>query len=122
MSHCQSNITTYICIYQLTNKQKVEIMNIAQEILIQLGGNKFRVMTGSSQFTSGKNSLSMKLIRNNSGANYLRITLTPMDVYKMEFISIRGESMKTKREFEEVYFDQLQSIFTEVTGLYTKLY
>jgi len=94
---------------------------IAQTILTQLGGNKFRVMTGSKQFIAGTNSLSMKLARNASGANYLRITLGSMDVYKMEFISIRAGKMKTKHEFENVYCDKLVSFFESTTKLYTSL-
>ena len=97
-------------------------MTVANEILRQLGGNRFIAMTGSKNFVASaeKNYLGMKLTRNASGANYLRITLTPMDVYKMEFISIRGNSMKTKVEFNDVYCDQLQTLFTEATGLYTQ--
>lgn len=95
-------------------------MKVAETILNQLGGNRFIAMTGSKNFAASENYLSMKLTRNASGANYLKITLTPMDVYKMEFISIRGNSIKTKVEFDNVYCDQLQSLFTEATGLYTK--
>ena len=97
-------------------------MKVAQTILNQLGGNRFIAMTGSKNFVSSeeKSYLGMRLTRNQSGANYLRITLTPMDVYKMEFISLRGNSMKTKIEFNNVYCDQLQELFTEATGLYTK--
>ena len=95
-------------------------MEVAKTILSQLGGNRFAMMTGSKNFVAGANTLSMKLSRNKSGGNYLRITLTPADVYKMEFISIRGMKMTTKKEFENVYCDQLQSIFTDATGLYTK--
>ena len=96
-------------------------MKVAETILNQLGGRRFVMMTGSKQFIAGKDSLSFKLSRNSSGANYLRITLTPMDVYNMEFISIRGNSMKTKHEFNDVYCDILTSIFEKTTGLYTSL-
>lgn len=97
-------------------------MKVANTILNQLGGRRFIAMTGSKNFIASEknNSLSMKLTRNQSGANYLRISLTPLDVYKMEFISIRGNSMKTKVEFNDVYCDQLQELFTEATGLYTR--
>jgi len=94
---------------------------IAETILHQLGGRRFIVMTGSKNFIAGKNSLSMKIPRNKSGANYLRITLTSMDDYTMEFISIRGTEMKTKKTSEGVYCDQLQDLFTYHTGLYTQL-
>ena len=96
-------------------------MEIATEILKQLGGNKFIVMTGSKNLVAGKNSLSMKLSRNESKANHLKIELTPMDVYSMKFISIRGGNMKIVEKYDNVYCDQLQNIFTKETGLYTKL-
>ena len=70
---------------------------------------------------SGANYLTMKLTRNASSANYLRITLNSMDVYEMEFISIRGMKRTIKKKFENVYNDQLQKLFTEATGLYTSL-
>ncbi len=106
--------------HQLKTKQMGN-QAVAQEILRQLGGKKFVVMTGSKNFIAGDNTLSMKLSRNSSGANYLRITLTGMDDYNLEFISIRGQSMKTKHEVNGVYCEQLQSVFTEKTGLYTYL-
>ena len=94
---------------------------VAETILKQLGGRRFSVMTGSKNFIDGGNSLSMKLTRNQSWANYLRITLTSMDDYTMEFISIRGAKMTTKNELNGVYFDQLQDMFTQITGLNTRL-
>ena len=96
-------------------------MTTATTILQQLGGRRFQVMTGSYNFVSNGNSLTMKLRRNAAKATHLRITLTSMDDYTMEFISCRGASIKTKAEFEGVYCDQLQSFFTETTGLYTSL-
>lgn len=94
---------------------------IAKEILNQLGGNRFIAMTGSKKFGADKNSLSMKLRHNKSGANYLRITLNVMDTYDMEFISVRGASRIVKKKLEGIYNDQLQAMFTDVTGLYTSL-
>jgi hypothetical protein len=95
---------------------------VATTILNQLGGNKFLAMTGSYNLVAGEKMLAMKLRRNQSKSNYLRITLTSMDDYLMEFISTRGASVKVKNSFEGVYFDQLQSIFTDITGMYTKLF
>ena len=96
-------------------------MEVAKTILAQLGGNKFLVMTGSKNLAAGKDKLSMKLTRNKSAANYLIITLTVMDTYTMEFVSVRGASRKVKKTYENVYGDQLQALFTEATGLYTSL-
>ena len=94
---------------------------VAETILKQLGGRRFAVMTGANNFIDGGDSLSMKLKRNQSGANYLRITLTPADEYKMEFIKANVKGMKTIKEFDGVFCDQLQNFFTEVTGMYTRL-
>ena len=63
----------------------------------------------------------MKLRRNRSKANYLRITLNGKDLYDVQFTSIRGTSMKVKSEFYDLYWDQLRQIFEEVTGFYTSL-
>ena len=106
---------------------------VAKEILVQLGGNKFIAMTGSKNLVSDKNTLRMDLTRNKSGANKLFITLDVMDTYTMVFIKfspfkintktgeITKEKLREIQKIEGVYFDQLQSIFTETTGLYTHL-
>jgi len=103
-------------------------MKTSKTILEQLGGNKFIAMTGSSNFTyDSKNDiyLSMKLAKNVSKANYLTITLTPMDTYKMEFTSVRTKNWELERKviatIENVYCDQLSAAFTKVTGMYTSL-
>jgi len=110
-----------------TNNKKPEAMTtatqtIAKEILNQLGGNKFIVMTGSKNFIDGGNYLSMKLSRNSANAQYLVITIEWSDTYKMEFFSLNKNYERImKAEFSGVYNDQLQQIFTKVTGLYTRM-
>ena len=96
-------------------------MNTAETILSQLGGRKFIIMTGSSNFLASNNSLSMKLTRNASKANYLKITLNGNDLYDLEFISFRGMKRTIKKQFTNIYCDQLVSIFESSTGLYTSL-
>ena len=94
---------------------------VATTILNQLGGRKFLAFTGSKNLIAGENFLTMKLARNSSGANYLKISLNAMDTYEVEFISIRSDAtMKTKHEFNGIYNDQLVNIFETTTGLYTK--
>ena len=95
-------------------------MQIAKTILQQLGGNTFVYMTGARNLVSTKNGIAFKIGRNSSGANYLRINLNGKDLYDIEFISIRGTSMKTKHTFNDIYCDQLVQIFESTTGLYTK--
>lgn len=79
-------------------------------------------MTGVKNLAGSDNSLSMKLRTNKSKANYLTITLLPSDTYKMEFVNVnRNLDRKEIKVYEDVYCDQLQELFTEVTGMYTKL-
>ena len=105
--------------------------SVPQTILQQLGGNKFVLMTGSKNF-EGKNPtatdkgyLRMKLIKNAGNVNYLTVTLDWDDTYTMEFFKLsltKGEIKKTNfKTFNDVYFDDLQEIFTSVTQLYTSL-
>lgn len=96
-------------------------MQVAETILKQLGGNQFIAMTGSSNFGATDNSLQMKLTRNKLSASHLIITLNSMDTYDLEFFSIRKFEKKSKKSIEGVYSDQLRSIFTKETGLYTSL-
>ena len=109
--------------------------SVPEIILDQLGGNHFWVMTGCHHLLGDKKSLQMKIPRNASRANYLKLTLEPDDTYRMEFrryrdecFSIRnGKCYQTKaineivQTYDGVYFDQLQALFTHVTGMYTSL-
>ena len=97
-------------------------MKVANEILAHLGGSKFVVMTGSKNFAGDDNSLRMNLTRNKVSARFLKITLNSMDTYDLEFfgMSRKGDKL-VKATRDGIYCDQLQAVFTEVTGLYTSL-
>ena len=108
-------------------------MRVADIILEQLGGYRFMRMTGSHGFISDGNTLRMVLRKNASKANRLWITLDPDDTYTMRFFkytptkwnnktfSYSPEKIKEIKEIKGVYCDQLQDIFTEATGLYTRI-
>ena len=112
----------------MTNKE------IATTILEQLGGRKFVVMTGSSQFIAFDNGLTMKLTKNISKANRMTVTLNEMDLYDIKFEKVVAPRMNKKdytfstgstkmiAEFKDVYADQLRDIFTETTGMYCTLF
>lgn len=102
----------------MTTVQSKEICAI---ILQQLGGRRFIAMTGSKNFVADGNTLRMNLTRNRVQAKWLSITLNEMDTYDMVFQGIKGGELVTKVEKLGIYDDQLQSIFTDVTGLYTSL-
>ncbi len=113
-------------------------MNFASTILEQLGGNRFLAMTGTKNLVKNteKKTLTMKLIPNKSKAKWLKITLNSFDTYDMEFmgekktlnpewaaagIKIFDSTTVTIEKIEGAYDDMLQSVFTSVTGLYTRL-
>lgn len=109
-------------------------MGVAQTILKQLGGNKFITMTGAKNLVADGNTLKMTLPRNRSKANTLWITYNRgKDSYKMEFLKfsdlrvnartgkVTDEKFETIKKYGDVYFDQLQELFTSVTGMHTRL-
>ena len=99
------------------------VMSVASIILEQLGGNRFVAMTGASRFGSQSDSLQFRLPARfaRDGINFVSITLLPSDTYRMSFCSLRGTKLRTVSECSDVYCDQLQSLFTKVTGLDTHL-
>lgn len=110
---------------------------IAATILEQLGGRRFMMMTGIKEFcTMNGNNLCMRLGRNMSKANQLRIEYDyGKDLYTMRFIRytapgitvktgkaiFREEKISEVRVFEDVFCDQLEELFREVTGLETRM-
>ena len=90
-------------------------------------------MTGSKDFLSDGNTLRMTLRKNKSAANRLYITLTADDLYEMRFFrytpgGLNKKTLEWKDEktvevqtYTGVFWDMLQEIFTEVTGMNTSL-
>lgn len=101
---------------------------IAETILQQLGGNRFAVMTGSKNFMRIAHGLIFDLSRNMTSANCCEITLNGLDLYDIKFY-LRRQNHKTWdvtkkviREYYDVYAEMLPEIFTETTGMYTRLF
>ena len=105
------------------NKDKYESGDVARIIWEQLGGNKFRMMTGAKNLLNLGDGLAMKLGRNSSNSNYLKITLNSMDLYDMEFCKLtRMGEKKSVTEYSDVYNDMLTEVFEKHTGMYTSLF
>lgn len=110
---------------------------IATTILTQMGGHRFITMTGAKNFGVVEKGLMMQLLqgKTTNKANWLTIRLDEgTDTYIMKFEKItkprwnskKGTMTEGKRvtisEYQDVYFDQLEEIFTAETGLYTRLF
>lgn len=98
---------------------------VANTILLQLGGNKFRVMTGANNFVGTDDSLIFRLPGAGgfckNGINKVVIRLTPADLYDVEFYRLRSKAAKLIEKAEGVYCDQLRGVFERATGLRTSL-
>lgn len=109
----------------MTMMSKEERIQIAETIRQQLGGNRFAVFTGARNFVALENGgLSFRLPNNaKNGINTVTVELTPLDTYSVKFArvsSYRGQMKHSvKASYDDVYCDQLVSIFESTTGLYT---
>jgi hypothetical protein len=97
-------------------------LTVAKIILSQLGGNKFVAMTGAKNLAGDEKSLSMRIGRNSSNSNYMKITLNSMDMYDIRFSRIVKYQEKNIKEYNNVFNDMLTDIFTKHTGMYTRLF
>lgn len=96
-------------------------MQVAKTILEQLGGSRFLAMTGAKNLAGSEKALTFRIGKNKSKANLVKIELTAADDYTVTFYRVEGVYLKEVEQSEGIYFDQLQALFTEVTGLYTRL-
>jgi len=101
-------------------------MEIANTIYKQLGGGRFKLMTGAKHFSAGDKCLMFGLPYNfaKDGINKIKISLTPMDTYKVEFWRI-GRAPKFEQklvsEHDDVYVDSLRELISDNTGLALKM-
>jgi len=109
-----------------TREEKIEIAN---EIIRQLGGRKFTVMTGARDYMAIDDGLTFRIpgTSTKSHINRVRVILDPSDTYTVSFWNYRKQknihtpSMKKIAEHSMIYYDGLQQIFTAETGLDTHL-
>ena len=109
-------------------KASEQAKQVAADILRQLGGNKFVVMTGVTNLVYGEKPaigayLQMKLRRNKKGYTHLVVQYHySMDVYSMEFLKVdKYGERKVVELISNVYDDDLAPTFEEQTGYYTHL-
>jgi hypothetical protein len=104
---------------------------VANTILAQLGGRKFLAMTGAKNLgyadgPDGLGYLSFKLPSDphfvRDGINYVKIELTPADLYRVEFGRAWGRKYAPKAQHDDVFAEDLPGLFEDVTGLRTRLF
>jgi hypothetical protein len=119
-------------IHGATVEDTTDYIAVAQTIGAQLGGSKFKAMTGAKDFMSlspkggdaPRGGLRFSLPANFafSGINRVFIRLNDTDTYDLEFgkatfSKTKGSSYKVIETSEGVYAENLREVFTERTGL-----
>jgi hypothetical protein len=98
-------------------------MNKASIILQQLGSNRFIAMTGAKAFgvVANGEGLGFRIPKSKDGINHIEIVLNGKDLYDMTFSKIVKYKLTVVSVKNDIFCDMLQEVFTDVTGLYTKL-
>jgi hypothetical protein len=100
-------------------------LTVAKTILEQLGGRRFRAMTGASNFTGAENELIFMLPGNRgfvkNRINKVVVHLDPSDTYTVTFYRVAKGEGKMIETHSDIYCDELQECFTAATGLETRL-
>lgn len=96
---------------------------VAQTIWTQLGAGRFSMMTGAKAEMALENGIQIKLKRNMSGANKMRVNLTADDLYTVEFwkVSAKTGACKVVVSADGLYADMLAPYFEKITGMYTTM-
>lgn len=84
------------------------------------GGNRLVAMIGAKNFVRDEKNYTIGFkfaAKATNKANYCRIKLNAMDLYDVEFISIRGVNVKTISTHNGLYADMLKGTFEDETGL-----
>jgi len=81
------------------------------DIINQLGGNKFIIRTGASIFSEGKNYVTFTILNAKNNIRYVKITYK-LNTYDIQFYLRNGEKFKEKKDI----YCNLKDIFTITTG------
>lgn len=96
-------------------------MTIAHTILQQLGGGRFTLFTGAKNLLAGPNFLKFQMPRNPMGVKWMKITLTPADLYLIETFKFTKGEVVLIDSCDDVFAEDLQTVFTKMTGFHTNL-
>lgn len=101
-----------------------ERLRVANTILTQLGGHRFFIMTGAKQPIAIENGVMFTLPARlaKQGINRVRIELNASDTYTMTTLKVNARRDENKEIQCEplIYCDQLEAVFEDMTGVYTR--
>lgn len=94
----------------------------AAETIRQQIGSRALYMIGAKNLLADAKSLTFKIGRNDNGVTHIRVTLSPLDLYTVEFLRCVGtRPVVTVAERDMIYADSLCSVIETETGLRTSL-
>ena len=103
-------------------------MQIAQEILRQLGGQgRLKAMIAAKNFVAVSagnqpaNGLQFQFMKGKDGVNMVVIRLNGDDLYDVEFLAVRGVKFRPVAVRNNLFFDQLEAAFWDIAGLAIRL-
>lgn len=98
-------------------------MTVSKTILEQLGGNRFIAMTGAKEFVGDEDRLIFRvpatMVRGRG--SHVEVVLNAVDLYDVRLIRIRQLEPKIIDARENIFASDLQKVFTEMTGLDTRM-
>lgn len=97
--------------------------HVSNTILEQLGGRRFIAMTGAKDLIGNTDSLMFRLPRGfaKGGINLVKISLRQTDTYSVEALKLDPAECKIIERVDFVFAEDLQRLFTRITGLDTHL-
>lgn len=104
----------------MSEEYRVEIANT---IMQQIGGNKFKVMVGARSIYATDTGVQFQIGRGaRQSIKLVKIDLTPMDEYEMRFFKVYGGKATEVEVREMLHAEDLENVFAEVTGMATRLF
>ena len=98
-------------------------MNVAEIIADQIGHKAFYMLGAYNLLNHGDEEKALSFrIKGSRKVNYIKISLTPADLYDIEFGKVWGLNYKVVKTVEGVYADMMHDLIEQNTGLYTKLF
>lgn len=96
-------------------------LQVANTIRAQIG-ERALFMVGAKNLCGSADALTFKVGRNAKKVTHIRVTLTPADVYRVEFLKCRGfDPVVTIADRDNVYAESLNAVIETETGFRTSL-
>lgn len=92
---------------------------VAENITAHLGDLAL-CMLGATQMAWRTDGITFK-IKGSKVFNWIRITLESGDTYKVTFYRLRGTVMTAAKDFDGMHVEQLLTLITDQTGLFTTI-